>query len=183
MSFHAYSKRQFYALNFDTTPYRKLIGDDFGTACARLDCKRWGTHCMFVYLTLDRGYKVVAAKSLPRFFSRIPPAFRIWALLIFRSAPLSISTLTGKSMEIKPGLSTPNGSLMRPILLRLWQNNWGSIPSQTVRVLPVLRSSEHRLCADKAGTAQAERGAAPVTPNLKGEIHCREPENTPFRSA
>ena len=60
MSFHAYSKRQFYALNFDTTPYRKLIGDDFGTACARLDCKRWGTHCMFVYLTLDRGYKVVA---------------------------------------------------------------------------------------------------------------------------
>ena len=60
MSFHAYSKRQFYALNFDTTPYRKLIGDDFGTACARLDCKRWGTHCMFVYLTLERGYKVVA---------------------------------------------------------------------------------------------------------------------------
>ena len=60
MSFHAYSKRQFYALNFDTTPYRKLTGDDSGTACARLDCKRWGAHCMFLYLTLDRGCKVFA---------------------------------------------------------------------------------------------------------------------------
>ena len=59
MSFHAYSKRQFYALNFDTTPYRKLTGDDSGAACARLDCKRWGSRCMFLYLTLDRGDKVI----------------------------------------------------------------------------------------------------------------------------
>jgi len=60
MSFHAYSKRQFYALNFDTTPYRKLTADDCGTAWARLDCKRWGAHCMFLYLTLERGCKVFA---------------------------------------------------------------------------------------------------------------------------
>ena len=28
-------------------------------ACGRLDCKRWGGHCMFVYLTLDRGDKII----------------------------------------------------------------------------------------------------------------------------
>lgn len=59
MGFHAYTKRQFAALGFDTSPYRMLKGSDFGAACGRLDCKRWGGHCMFVYLTLDRGDKII----------------------------------------------------------------------------------------------------------------------------
>ena len=59
MGFHAYTKQQFAALGFDTSPYRMLKGSDYGAACGRLDCKRWGGHCMFVYLTLDRGDKII----------------------------------------------------------------------------------------------------------------------------
>lgn len=60
MSFHAYTKRQFKALNFDGSSYRFLKEADCGDVRARLDCKRWGSHCMFLYLTLSGGDKIFA---------------------------------------------------------------------------------------------------------------------------
>ena len=58
MEFHAYSKRQFAQSGFDTTGYHRPDQDIVGDFYARLDCKRWGKHCLIAYLTLDNGEKI-----------------------------------------------------------------------------------------------------------------------------
>lgn len=58
MEFHAYSKRQFAQSGFDTTGYHRPDQDTVGDFYARLDCKRWGKHCLIAYLTLDNGEKI-----------------------------------------------------------------------------------------------------------------------------
>ena len=60
MAFHAYTKRQFKELGFDTSDYRDLESCDYGKTLAKLDCKRWGTKAMFLYLTLENGDQVFA---------------------------------------------------------------------------------------------------------------------------
>lgn len=58
MAFHAYTKYQFEALDFDTTGYFSPGMSEVGDYCARLDCKRWGTYRLFLYLTLWDGQKL-----------------------------------------------------------------------------------------------------------------------------
>lgn len=60
MAFHAYTKKQFKELGFDTSDYRDLDTCDYGKTFAKLDCKRWGTKSMFLYLTLENGDHVFA---------------------------------------------------------------------------------------------------------------------------
>ena len=60
MAFHAYTKRQFKELGFDTSDYRDLESCDYGKTLAKLDCKRWGTKSMFLYLTLENGDHIFA---------------------------------------------------------------------------------------------------------------------------
>ena len=56
---HAYTKRQFKESGFDTTGYCFPTPKDSGDMCARLDCKKWGTHCMFLYLTMADDTKII----------------------------------------------------------------------------------------------------------------------------
>ena len=55
---HAYTKAQFARLGFDTSPYHYAGDKDVGDSFVRLDCKRWGAHCMFLYLTTGDGDKI-----------------------------------------------------------------------------------------------------------------------------
>ena len=157
MSFHAYTKRQFAALGFDTSPYRMLKGSDYGAACGRLDCKRWGGHCMFVYLTLDRGDKIITPV-----FQQNPTGVPYMG---FMDIPIGAIV----DLEI---LAAGDGERGRLIYAEWLPNEtdpkkrskscWVSLALQR---MPVRRFNEHRLCTDKAGAVHTARGAAPGTPN------------------
>lgn len=58
MSFYAYSKKEFFALDFDGWSYKFPTEKDVGDSFATLDCKRWGGICMFLYLTMTDGSKI-----------------------------------------------------------------------------------------------------------------------------